>query len=395
MSHQLISRSPDLKRLRDEGYDISVQSNYLVARHIPYVNSQREVKQGILVSELTLAGNETSKPSTHVIQFQGDLPCNKDGKPLTQIIHQSSRTQLDTDLTVDHSFSSKPKNGYADYYEKITTYAAIVSSPAQSIDSQATTTPYLPVEADQDESVFAYLDTSSSRAEINAVTRKLELDRVAIIGLGGTGSYILDFVAKTPVKEIVIADGDVYSQHNAFRSPGAASIDQLRERPSKVDYFANIYSNMHRNITPLHMYIDETNIDQVAEVDFVFICVDRGSSKRLIVDYLETKGIQFIDVGMGVNVADDSLCGVLRVTTSSNDKLQQSQIRKRIPMSDAEADNEYSQNIQIADLNGLNAAFAVVKWKKLYGFYKDFDHEHNTTYTIDGNDLDNEDKHVA
>jgi len=51
----------------------------------------------------------------------------------------------------------------------------------------------------------------------------------------------------------------------------------------------------------------------------------------------------------------------------------------------------HSSNIQIADLNALNAALAVIKWKKLMGFYQDLDFEHHCTYTIGGNMLRNED----
>lgn len=35
--------------------------------------------------------------------------------------------------------------------------------------------------------------------------------------------------------------------------------------------------------------------------------------------------------------------------------------------------------------NALNAAFAVIKWKKLFGFYADNEGEHFSTYTVDGN----------
>ena len=70
-------------------------------------------------------------------------------------------------------------------------------------------------------------------------------ERVAIVGLGGTGSYVLDFVAKTPVQEIHLFDGDEFLTHNAFRAPGAASLEALRRKPKKVDYLAAIYSNMH------------------------------------------------------------------------------------------------------------------------------------------------------
>jgi tRNA A37 threonylcarbamoyladenosine dehydratase len=51
---------------------------------------------------------------------------------------------------------------------------------------------------------------------------------------GGTGSYVLDFVAKTPVKEIHLFDGDIFDQHNAFRAPGAPSGEELEQRLKKV-----------------------------------------------------------------------------------------------------------------------------------------------------------------
>jgi hypothetical protein len=39
-------------------------------------------------------------------------------------------------------------------------------------------------------------------------------------------------------------------------------------------------------------------------------------------------------------------------------------------------DLDYDGNIQIAELNSLNAALAVIKWKKLCGFYNDRKAEH-------------------
>jgi tRNA A37 threonylcarbamoyladenosine dehydratase len=93
--------------------------------------------------------------------------------------------------------------------------------------------------------VFNYPDTNSSRAGIEFLNRKFENQKIAIIGLGGTGSYILDQVAKTPVKEIHIFDADVFQLHNAFRSPGAVSSEKLEAENGimKVDYYYGIYSN--------------------------------------------------------------------------------------------------------------------------------------------------------
>ena len=56
-----------------------------------------------------------------------------------------------------------------------------------------------------------------------------------------------------------------------------------------------------------------------------------------------------------------------------------------LPVSDEGEDAAYTTNIQTCELNALNAVHAVIKWKKLVGFYHDFDKEVSMNYTIDGN----------
>ena len=67
-------------------------------------------------------------------------------------------------------------------------------------------------------------------------------------------------------------------------------------------------------------------------------------------------------------------------------------VTKRIPLAGGGAKDVYASNIQVADLNALNAVMAVIKWKKLCGFYCDLEREHHSTYTLDGNLLLNEDQ---
>lgn len=395
MSQQLINLNPDLKQLRDEGYDIEIKSRkYLLIKSVPYVNSSKEVKLGTLVSDLVLAGDATAAPNTHVAYFIGNHPCYRDGSEIAQIKYTSNTQTLDTDLVVQHGFSAvpKPEGKYKDYHHKMETYVALISAQAQLIDPTVTARTYPVIECSEDESVFKYADTASSRAGIDLVTRKLEIGKVAIVGLGGTGSYVLDLLVKTPVKEIHLFDGDEFLNHNAFRSPGAPSVEQLRERKKKVHYFGELYSKMRRGIITHDYYVIASNIQELQGVDFVFLCLDKGGDKRLIVERLEEWNIQFIDVGIGIQIVDDSLLGVVRVTTSTTRQRNHVRDKNRIPFSDGKKNNDYSRNIQIADLNALNATMAVIKWKKLFGFYKDFENEHYSTYTIDGNTLINEDK---
>lgn len=99
----------------------------------------------------------------------------------------------------------------------------------------------------------------------------------------------------------------------------------------------------------------------------------------------------FIDVGMGILVCDTSLTGLLRVTTSVPGQRNHVHERQRIPFADSDEDNAYASNIQIAELNALNASLAVVRFKKVYGFYVDLEREHHSVYQLDGNVLTNED----
>jgi hypothetical protein len=393
MSQRPISLSQDLTMLRNEGYDISVVAGHLVMKDVPYVTPAKTIQRGTLVSNLELANDVTVKPNNHVAHFIGEHPCNSDGTTITKIQNPSAPQNLAKDLRVDYTFSAKPPNGYDDYYHKMTNYVAIISGQAQAIDSTVTAKTFALATAAEEDSVFKYVDTASSRAGISAISQKLEIGKIAIIGMGGTASYILDLVAKTPVKEIHLFDGDRFLQHNAFRSPGAASGEDLSAKLFKVRYFEKQYSNMRRGIVPHEFNIDSSNVELLKEMNFVFICIDKNKVKGPIIQKLEELGIPFIDVGLGVLAVDNAVSGIIQVTTSTTAKRDHVHAKKRISFVDGEGhDNDYNHNIQIADLNALNAALAVIKWKKIFGFYHDFDREHYCTYTIDGNKLMNEDK---
>lgn len=388
MSNKLVNRNPDLKRLRDEGYEIEVRGGHLIAHHIPYVNSNSEVKIGKLISTLVLNNDNVLKPDTHQIYFMGDHPCNNDGSILSAIHHSVVNRQLFDDIILNQYFSNKPPKGYENYYDKVTRYIELIIAPAKSIDPSVTATTFKVIECSEEESVFHYLDTNSSRANINFINEKFKGQRIGIIGLGGTGSYILDLVAKTPVDEILLFDNDEFLMHNAFRAPGAATIEILNAQHKKVDYFASVYSNMRRGIIPHAEKITEQNVELLKGLSFVFICVDSNIARGMIISNLLTFGISFIDVGLGVEIVKDSLGAILRATLGTAAK--HDHLKERIGTIDTD-DNDYSTNIQIADLNAMNALMAVLKWKKLFGFYKDLKEEHNITYTVNTGQLLNDD----
>ena len=317
MSRAPFSRNADLKRLREEGYFVQVKGGLLLMREVPYVDRQRQVRTGTLVSSLTMAGDETRTPDTHVVHFDGDFPCRADGTPISGISHQTDgKFDLGHGVEARQAFSSKPDGGYIDYHHKMTSYAAILSGPA-AVLKPGVTAKVFRVPEDEEENVFNYTETASDRVGIGALTQLLEPERVAIVGVGGTGSYVLDLVAKTPVREIRLFDPDEFLQHNAFRTPGAISVEELRETPAKADYLARVYGRMHRGVTAHPVALSAADMHLLDGVTFAFLCLDSGDAKRAIVAKLEEIGASFVDAGMGLELDDGSLGGILRVTAST------------------------------------------------------------------------------
>lgn len=391
MSQQLIDHSKDLKLLRNEGFELEVHGEFVIVHHVPYVNSHKEIKYGSLACPLNLAGpKQTAKPHCHTIHFVGEMPCDRNGIAIDAIRNSDQFREIRPDLIARLLFSNKPQGGYRDYYDKFTTYIKIISSPAASLDKKATAQTFKPVISTDKQSVFAYFDTNSSRANIDAITAKFHGLKIAIVGLGGTGAYVLDLISKVPVAEIHLYDNDLLLQHNAFRAPGAVPVNKLNGKTLKVKYYAKHYGQIHRHIFPHAINITMENIDKLLEMDYVFLCIDKNEPRKKIVGYLSDHDRIFFDVGLGVNIVDDKLIGSLRVTTATeakNDHLQ-----ARIPGVD-NVDNEYKENIQIGDLNAMNAFMAVLKWKKICGFYADLANEHNSTFAITTSKLFNDDFH--
>ncbi|GAA4168046.1 ThiF family adenylyltransferase [Gryllotalpicola koreensis] len=382
MSSQLVSRSHDLQRLVDEGYGVRIQGGHLLLEHIPYLESDGTVAHGVLISELNVSGDETQPPSPHTAHFTG-IPHEGPGREMDLIIHSVVDQEMVGGLRVRTYLSSKPPSGqYSDYYAKMTQYAKVISAPARAVDETATARTHAPVIVD--EGPFRYIDSASGRAGTAALADRLAGGPVAIIGLGGTGSYILDQVAKTPVPQIHLWDADVFHAHNAFRAPGAASLEQLNAAPRKVDYLAEIYARMHRGLIPHPVYVDAANVAELTGMSFVFIAMDASPVKQVIIHALQSAQTPFIDVGVGLAVRGDRLAGMARVTSGFPGRHEH--LEKAITYVD-EGENEYDRNIQVAELNMLNAALAVIRWKKYAGFYADGVGEAHSTYTVAGNML--------
>lgn len=381
MSSGQTDRNPDIQKLLDEGYSVSFERGCIVIKDVPYLDSEgNSMEDGMLVGAYP--------HSDHTFHFNV-VPYRTDGKTL----HVAGTPKEWNGFTVSAHLSLKKivdgsQADYTDYHDKVTHYIEVLSAHAKSKNPDLNARRYRPIDTSKEEdNPFNYEDSNSSRAGIRHISEKLEGHKVAIVGVGGTGAYVLDFLAKTPVHEIHIYDGDMFHTHNAFRVPGAVSKERLDNPVKKVIYFHELYSPLRKRIVP-HDYPMTAAIvsTELKDFDFVFVCMDPTEDKRDIVLRLLEEKISFVDCGIGIEDTEGSLWGTLRVTTimpESTDGM------KHIPLQTNTADI-YGSNIQIAEINALTAALAVVRWKKVVGFYHDHRGEHHSTYMVNANTLTND-----
>jgi hypothetical protein len=374
---ELANHNEDLKRLLEKGYAITEDHGYLVVRDIPYLDNDARCQMGAIVTSISDVDGKKVKPHDHQIFFAGSHPCELDGTPIKGLGGGPANLALtsSSDVVVQRSFSNKlmTESGtlrdYENFFEKIEHYKTIISGPAKE---KCGATPYTfrLVEETPTKSVFKFRDTLTSRAQIVDLSAKFADDVVAVIGLGGTGSYVLDFLVKTPVKEIRGFDLDDFHVHTAYRSPGRLADTELGK--NKAEVYRSRYENFREGLCLEPRYIDAQSLESLKGVNFAFVCVDKGESRAGIFDLLISNRIPFIDVGMGLNRTRGPIDGTLRATYYSVEDGQRLRDLALAELVDDPAD-EYRIHIQIAELNALNAALAVIKFKQIRGFYFDKD----------------------
>ena len=221
---------------------------------------------------------------------------------------------------------------------------------------------------------FKIPNTFEARAALGPVQDRIREQRIAVIGLGGTGAYVLDLMAKTPVPEIHLLDADEVDWHTFMRAPGAPTADKiesLRGSPlKKVAYYCTKYASLREGIFPHAVGIDSPSMFgeflSSHPVDFAFVCIDQkkdSDSPRQDVVYeaLSEAEIPFIDSGVSITLEDDTVSGA--VTTSFYAEGSEAW-REAIPNARVEGNVPGYRNVQLPEVNALAASLAVMEWRR-------------------------------
>ncbi|ARP64295.1 hypothetical protein A9K65_013575 [Mesorhizobium sp. WSM1497] len=372
---ELANRNRFVQDLEEQGYLLDFVGGYFLIYGLPYLNERGELAHGDLASPVDLSAEGVlDPPSNHQAWFRGARPHDQNGRQL-RLGGGADKVKVAEGFETDSSFSYKlldsagQMRSYNSFEEKVHTYIDTITGPALAVFPDATPLRAIEVKAAEQGTPLRFPDTLSSRYHMNDVSRLLEGKRAAIVGLGGTGSYILDFIARTHLAEIALFDDDKVHVHTIFRFPGFIP-RAIGSR--KVEALGQQYGQWHANITAVPERVTEANIERLRGFDFVFLAIDHGPSRIFIADWLSANGIPFVDCGMGLNRAPVGLNGVVRVTGVDRAAYEATARTVFLPGGDPEG-GEYRRQGQIAELNALNAALAVVRFKQHFAIYDRLD----------------------
>ena len=363
------------------GLDYTIEGDTLTVGPVPYRLKSGALGHGELICHVEREGARLSAPSDHTVGWVAEeRPHTRSGDVLEKLIHQDGPQEWANGTTSICGMSRKAhEHGYKDYGEKMLAYARLIAKEAgrnwkrDSLGSGVVKDGNNMVDQEIKKKKKKKKKTGLTRSMIGEKDKLFRQERLAVIGAGGTGGFIVDMIAKCNVASIDIYDDDVVSQHTQLRWPGVVNRNVVEEHRNKAEYLAQIYaSRTNRNIRGHALRVGGSNLTYFVDKTMVFVAVDRGPDRRDILTGLTGLGVNFIDCGIDMRSAADGLTASVRVvrTAFGDDREKRMELVQTTPDKDA-GEGMYEAAIQTSEINALNATLAVIAWKQGIGFYKD------------------------
>lgn len=149
---------------------------------------------------------------------------------------------------------------------------------------------------------------------------KISKINVLIVGIGGVGGTALEALVRSGVKNITIIDKDVFSESNLNRQI-------LSTRDSIGLYKVDVGINRCKSINPdvnikgLKINLDEENINELSNFDYIIDACDDINAKLSLMQYASRNNINLISsMGTGKRLNPSNVI-ITRLDKTSNDPL--------------------------------------------------------------------------
>lgn len=359
------------------GFDVRIESDVVQAVRVPCLLAGGIVGTCTIEKSYNPASgkpNDRKGGAVHAVRITPDKAqdgCvyNADGTPIGNHIGGDGQTWSNISI----------RKGSQDSPEDDVSASDLIHRYAKQIVGAVSAAGYSETASLGKRSPFKIPNTYETRAAIGPMQDCIRDQRIAIIGLGGTGAYVLDLIAKTPVAEIHLLDSDEVDWHNFMRAPGAPTAEEIVSHHKgclrKVDYYYAKYASLREGIHAHAVRVDSPSM--FAEllsghpVDYAFVCIDQRKeceSPRQDVVYaaLSEAGVPFIDSGVSITLENDSVSGSVTTSAYAAGSLEW---KDAIPNARVEGNAPGYRNVQLPEVNALAAALAVMEWRRRTGQY--------------------------
>jgi len=188
-------------------------------------------------------------------------------------------------------------------------------------------------------------------------------ERVAIVGLGGVGAWIADFVLKADPQEVHAWDYDRIEPKNILRMPGGLDPNVWIGRP-KAEWFEETYSLIHTNVHGHNVRVLPENVQEViARTTFAFVAVDNAHDRMMVCDALATARVPFVVAGLSPVRKDKRVKVSMRIVTAH---VGVSSWREAIPQVGQAGQDDYG-SLELPDVYSMAAGWAIQSWRKMRG----------------------------
>lgn len=131
--------------------------------------------------------------------------------------------------------------------------------------------------------------------------------RVAVVGVGGTGSAVATLLARAGIGELILIDGDNLDKTNLNRVRGYRSEEVGRNKAESLSAFISSLG-LEISVSAINKYLDKSSqaIDALSSADVVFGCTDDQAGRDLMNQALYYYAFVYIDLGLTGRVDNDS-----------------------------------------------------------------------------------------
>jgi hypothetical protein len=151
---------------------------------------------------------------------------------------------------------------------------------------------------------------------------KLEALHIAVIGVGGTGSHVVQQLAYLGIRSYLLIDSDWVTYSSMNRLVGAVPAD-VADRVLKVEVADRLIRRVSPEVQVVRLsssFIAREAFDKLRRVDVVFGCLDDDAARLILNEFCQAYAKPYFDLASDIPTVDDNWsCGGRIVFSTGGD----------------------------------------------------------------------------